>query len=108
MIHTGEIVGFSPSSKRSDALSEATASSLFEGRIPEKEVLSDGCSSPSNNTDDHNAAGDDRGDYKSLTVMEPVYSISPNGKFRRSISSWQKGELLGSGSFGTVYEGFTE
>ncbi|KAJ9158648.1 hypothetical protein P3X46_024213 [Hevea brasiliensis] len=77
-------------------------------RIPEKEVLSEGCSSPSNNIDDHNAAGDDRGDYKSLTVMEPVYSISPNGKFRRSISSWQKGELLGSGSFGTVYEGFTD
>ncbi|KAF2320167.1 hypothetical protein GH714_024859 [Hevea brasiliensis] len=104
----GEIVGFSPSSKRSDALSEATASSLFEGRILEKEVLSEGCSSPSNNTDDHNAAGNDRGDYKSLTVMEPVYSISPNGKFRRSISSWQKGKLLGSGSFGTVYEGFTD
>ncbi|KAF2320109.1 hypothetical protein GH714_023749 [Hevea brasiliensis] len=68
-----EIVGFSPSSKRSDALSEATASSLFEGRIPEKEVLSDGCSSPSNNTDDHNAAGDDRGDYKSLTDESKLY-----------------------------------
>lgn len=37
-----------------------------------------------------------------------VSSSSPSGKFRRSITSWQKGELLGSGSFGTVYEGFTE
>ena len=38
----------------------------------------------------------------------PVYRFSPRGKLRRSISSWQKGELLGSGSFGTVYEGYTE
>ncbi|KAK1559849.1 hypothetical protein Q3G72_019061 [Acer saccharum] len=40
--------------------------------------------------------------------MESVYNVSPNGKFRRKITSWQKGELLGSGSFGTVYEGFTD
>ncbi|KAF2320064.1 hypothetical protein GH714_022851 [Hevea brasiliensis] len=33
MINVGEIVEFSPSSKRSDALSEATASSLFEGDV---------------------------------------------------------------------------
>ncbi|KAM3742259.1 hypothetical protein ACB098_07G057200 [Castanea mollissima] len=43
-----------------------------------------------------------------LTNVIPVYSSSPRGKLRRSISSWEKGELLGSGSFGTVYEGFTE
>ncbi|XP_075673716.1 mitogen-activated protein kinase kinase kinase 1-like [Castanea sativa] len=43
-----------------------------------------------------------------LTNVIPVYSFSPRGKLRRSISSWEKGELLGSGSFGTVYEGFTE
>ncbi|XP_050282604.1 uncharacterized protein LOC126723302 isoform X6 [Quercus robur] len=42
------------------------------------------------------------------TNVIPVYSFSPRGKLRRSISSWQKGELLGSGSFGTVYEGYTE
>ncbi|KAL9448662.1 hypothetical protein AB3S75_016034 [Citrus x aurantiifolia] len=40
--------------------------------------------------------------------MEPVYNVSPNGKFRRRIMSWQKGELLGSGSFGSVYEGLTD
>ncbi|KAF2293736.1 hypothetical protein GH714_004407 [Hevea brasiliensis] len=60
-------------------------------RIPENEVLSEVCSSPSN--DDHNSAGDDDGDDASVTVMESVHCISPNGKFRRSISSWQKGEL---------------
>ena len=37
-----------------------------------------------------------------------IVNLSLSGKFRRSITSWQKGDLLGSGSFGTVYEGFTE
>lgn len=39
---------------------------------------------------------------------EHVHGISPNGKFKLTISFWQKGDILGSGSFGTVYEGFTE
>lgn len=34
------------------------------------------------------------------------HSVSPNGS--PSIKSWQKGDFLGSGSFGTVYEGFTD
>ena len=37
-----------------------------------------------------------------------VYSFSPRGKLRWSISSWPKGELLGSGSFGIVYEAYIE
>ncbi|KAJ4840664.1 hypothetical protein Tsubulata_022573 [Turnera subulata] len=43
-------------------------------------------------------------------IVEREYCMSPDpdGKLRRIISSWQKGELLGSGSFGTVYEGFTD
>ncbi|XP_054777829.1 mitogen-activated protein kinase kinase kinase 1-like isoform X2 [Prosopis cineraria] len=39
---------------------------------------------------------------------ESVYNVSPNGSFRRIFKSWQKGEILGKGSFGTVYEGFTD
>ncbi|KAF3948114.1 hypothetical protein CMV_025844 [Castanea mollissima] len=35
-------------------------------------------------------------------------SFSPRGKLRWSISSWQKGEVLGRGAFGTVYEGCTD
>lgn len=34
-------------------------------------------------------------------------NISPNVRFRRVISNWQKGELLGRGSFGSVYEGIS-
>ncbi|KAI3805120.1 hypothetical protein L1987_27191 [Smallanthus sonchifolius] len=36
------------------------------------------------------------------------YFVSPNGSVRCSIKNWQKGDFLGSGSFGTVYEGFNE
>ncbi|PWA91236.1 cysteine oxygenase/2-aminoethanethiol dioxygenase [Artemisia annua] len=36
------------------------------------------------------------------------YTISPNGTFKGIVKNWQKGDLLGSGSFGTVYEGFDE
>lgn len=41
-------------------------------------------------------------------IMQSVHSFSLNGKYRRRIMSWEKGELLGSGSFGSVHEGFTE
>ncbi|XP_028775010.1 LOW QUALITY PROTEIN: mitogen-activated protein kinase kinase kinase 1-like [Neltuma alba] len=34
-------------------------------------------------------------------------NISPNVRFRRIIVNWQKGELLGRGSFGSVYEGIS-
>ncbi|KAL3515594.1 hypothetical protein ACH5RR_022496 [Cinchona calisaya] len=59
------------------------------------------CSDSSN---DENEADDN-----SLNLMaESVYYFSPNARFRRTINSWQKGEFLGSGSFGTVHEGYTD
>ena len=42
------------------------------------------------------------------STLESVYGISPNGQFKRTINSWQRGELIGSGSFGRVYKGYTE
>ncbi|KAG5525921.1 hypothetical protein RHGRI_032276 [Rhododendron griersonianum] len=49
-------------------------------------------------------------DEESSNAMtrEPLNSISPDGEFKRSIKCWQKGDFLGRGSFGTVYEGFTD
>ncbi|KAL0412723.1 UNVERIFIED_CONTAM: Mitogen-activated protein kinase kinase kinase [Sesamum radiatum] len=41
-------------------------------------------------------------------IGENDYTVSPNGSFRCNIMSWQKGDFLGSGSFGVVYEGFTD
>ncbi|XP_073294769.1 mitogen-activated protein kinase kinase kinase 1-like [Primulina huaijiensis] len=38
------------------------------------------------------------------SITEPSPSMSPIGKLKRNIVDWQKGELLGRGSFGSVYE----
>ncbi|KAG2612385.1 hypothetical protein PVAP13_4KG206925 [Panicum virgatum] len=42
------------------------------------------------------------------TTTESRIFISPNGRIRRKIRSWNRGALLGSGSFGTVYEGISD
>jgi mitogen-activated protein kinase kinase kinase 1 len=41
-------------------------------------------------------------------TADPMFYISPNGRFKRKIRSWSRGMLLGSGSFGTVYEGISD
>ncbi|KAF0931277.1 hypothetical protein E2562_002624 [Oryza meyeriana var. granulata] len=40
--------------------------------------------------------------------IEHLISPSPHTRFRRSITSWSKGEHLGSGSFGSVYEAISD
>ncbi|KAI9107007.1 hypothetical protein K1719_022535 [Acacia pycnantha] len=47
-------------------------------------------------------------DSSSTFTDPPSNNISPNVRFRRSITNWEKGELLGRGSFGSVYEGISE
>ena len=44
----------------------------------------------------------------SSTTAESVFHILPNGRVRKKIQSWNRGAFLGSGSFGTVYEGISE
>lgn len=67
-------------------------------RVGETERLSASCSFTTTSNDD---------DCSSSTT-EPTSTISPNEKFRHIISHWEKGELLGRGSFGSVYEGIAE
>ncbi|KAJ8529834.1 hypothetical protein K7X08_036669 [Anisodus acutangulus] len=45
-------------------------------------------------------------DESHTSILRSVHSVSPNGS--PSKNSWQKVDFLGSGSFGTVYEGFTD
>ncbi|KAK3002131.1 hypothetical protein RJ639_022294 [Escallonia herrerae] len=53
-------------------------------------------------------SSDENDDGQYSATVEPDYCLWPRGQFSRSIKSWQKGDFLGSGSFGTVYEGFTD
>ncbi|KAK7385244.1 hypothetical protein VNO78_30958 [Psophocarpus tetragonolobus] len=49
-------------------------------------------------------------DSSSTTTGPRSNNISPNARIKRVITAgnWQKGELLGRGSFGSVYEGISE
>ncbi|KAI7737730.1 hypothetical protein M8C21_029629 [Ambrosia artemisiifolia] len=51
---------------------------------------------------------DDEDELSSNGATEVEYSVSPNGPLKCSIRNWQKGEYLGRGSYGTVYEAYTE
>ncbi|XP_058190235.1 mitogen-activated protein kinase kinase kinase 1-like [Rhododendron vialii] len=71
---------------------------LDGARVGETARLSASCSFTTTSNDD---------DCSSSTT-EPTSNISPNERFRRIISHWEKGELLGRGSFGSVYEGIAD
>lgn len=47
-------------------------------------------------------------DESCSTTTETTLTISPNGRLKRKIKSWMRGMLLGSGSYGMVYEGISE
>ncbi|KAF8404173.1 hypothetical protein HHK36_009053 [Tetracentron sinense] len=86
-------------------------------RLGETVVLFKSCSFSTSNEDDSPSSATElmsnisstsnEDDFPSSTT-EPMSNISPDGSFRRNIYSWQKGDRLGSGSFGTVYEGITD
>lgn len=67
-------------------------------RVGETIVLSGSCSFTTTSNDDDSSS----------TTTTTTENISPNGRFIRCITNWQKGELLGRGSFGSVYEGIAE
>ncbi|KAI0495833.1 hypothetical protein KFK09_022139 [Dendrobium nobile] len=47
-------------------------------------------------------------DDSSSTTTESMFIISPIERLKKIIGSWMRGQLLGSGSFGTVYEGISD
>ncbi|XP_030529542.1 mitogen-activated protein kinase kinase kinase 1-like [Rhodamnia argentea] len=66
-------------------------------RLGETAVLSTSCSFSTSNDEDSS----------STTTTTPVI-ISPSERYRRIIENWDKGQLLGRGSFGSVYEGIAD
>ncbi|KAK8552247.1 hypothetical protein V6N13_120657 [Hibiscus sabdariffa] len=66
-------------------------------RTGETAALSESCLFTTSNDDD-----------SSSSTTEPTSNISPNGRFKRTITYWEKGELLGRGSFGSVFEGISD
>ncbi|KAA8545544.1 hypothetical protein F0562_020328 [Nyssa sinensis] len=86
---------------------EIAENKVLDGRIDVKQELNGMRSRDTVFLSESHSDTSNDDDFFSMT-MDPLYSISLNGKFRRNITSWQKGDFLGSGSFGTVYEGFTD
>lgn len=66
-------------------------------RADETSVLSESYSFSTTSNDDDSSS----------TTTEPLSNVSPNGRLRPNFTNWMKGGLLGSGSFGTVYEGIS-
>ncbi|KAK1417648.1 hypothetical protein QVD17_26779 [Tagetes erecta] len=58
--------------------------------------------------EDEGVVEDDEDEVSSNAATEVEYSVSPNGPLKCTITNWQKGDILGRGSYGTVYEGYTE
>ncbi|XP_016473374.2 mitogen-activated protein kinase kinase kinase 1 [Nicotiana tabacum] len=67
-------------------------------RVGVSNLLSESCSFTTTSNDDDSSS----------STTERMSSISPNGRFARYITYWDKGDLLGRGSFGSVYEGISD
>ncbi|KAK4481274.1 hypothetical protein RD792_012158 [Penstemon davidsonii] len=82
-------------------LDEDNAEEVRRGSVMKREenyVLSESYSFTTTSNDDDSSS----------TTTEPMSSFSPHGRFKGVIVDWQKGELLGRGSFGSVYEGISD
>lgn len=83
---------------------EGVGNAMANKERSEENLREGACGIPEYFSDSLSDSNDD--DSSSFTT-ESVNSVSPCGSSSCSIRSWQKGGFLGSGSFGTVYEGFT-
>ncbi|KAH1134016.1 Mitogen-activated protein kinase kinase kinase 1 [Glycine max] len=86
-------------------------------RHGERSVLFTDSSSFTTSHDDDSDVGCERERERERACLAPnsasadelVIPFNSSGEwFRQTFTSWQKGDVLGNGSFGTVYEGFTD
>ncbi|KAL2343751.1 hypothetical protein Fmac_005036 [Flemingia macrophylla] len=72
-------------------------------------LFTDSGSFTTSHEDDSDAGGDHPSSVSISAAAAPrKLDIPSDCWFRQTFSSWQKGDVLGNGSFGTVYEGFTD
>lgn len=71
-----------------------------EAGVRETLPLSEECSFTTSTSNDDDSSG-------TITVSLNE-RFSPNGRLKLKITHWEKGDLLGSGSFGSVYEAISE
>lgn len=88
------------------APSSARERSPYSEDEEEREVRARGCNACLSESYSFTTTSND--DDSSSTTTEPMSNISPNGRFKRIITYWEKGELIGRGSFGSVYEGIAD
>ncbi|KAH1145619.1 hypothetical protein AAZX31_15G047000 [Glycine max] len=96
----GGIKGVRPPVLEPPLVTSAWTSQQQTERVPPSDSVSrDDDVAVEAQTEEVSGFADDHGSFD-------IHNLSPNGSgyFR----SWQKGDILGKGSFGTVYEGFTD
>ncbi|TQD91313.1 hypothetical protein C1H46_023064 [Malus baccata] len=104
----GKRIDSSSAASSSDEKEEEEEEEEEEGEVGEEGAVeieirdtvpvSEGCSFTTSNDDDSS----------STTTVSPNERISPNGRLKLIITRWEKGDLLGSGSFGSVYEAISD
>ncbi|XP_050376201.1 mitogen-activated protein kinase kinase kinase 1-like [Argentina anserina] len=93
---------FGPPSSSSSDEEEEVEEEEEEIVITETVANSRGCSFTTSNDDDCSSSTTEP------SYISPNGRISPSGRPKLVITSWEKGDLLGSGSFGSVYEGISD
>ncbi|ONI34915.1 hypothetical protein PRUPE_1G505700 [Prunus persica] len=71
-----------------------------EAVVRETVPLSEECSFTTSTSNDDDSSG--------IITVSLNERFSPNGRLKLKITHWEKGDLLGSGSFGSVYEAISD
>lgn len=99
--------GFAPHGERDQQSSVIASHSDEEDSKDVQEIVDRSVAKAGETVEEQDLFTTSNDDDTSSSTTEPM-NVSPNGRIKRTITHWQKGDLLGSGSFGSVYEGIAE
>ncbi|KAB2617223.1 protein suppressor of npr1-1 [Pyrus ussuriensis x Pyrus communis] len=97
-IYSSSAASSSDEQEEEEEEGEVGEEGAMEIEIRDTVPVSEGCSFTTSNDDDSS----------STTTVSPNERISQNGRLNCIITHWEKGYLLGSGSFGSVYEAISD